>query len=197
MGTYDSNEPRSSFGLYLFIAVVVAAVVSVGFFVGKLTLGSKDNPGSKPERVVKVEEPAPVEPEVGNEPDPFDHRTKERVMPADSILPDTAEEMLAGLGEGFSEVDPEVLLKKIGASLEGGDLRSAADMIGKNALSESHLKAFRQLSESGKPKLHLVKPVSEIGELEANRRARWAINLDGLMKSRIFFDLERLSLIHI
>lgn len=191
MGTYDSSEPRSSFGLYLFIAVVVAAVVSVGFFVSKISLGSNDDPGPEPEPVVKVEEPAPVEPEVDGEPDPFGHRTKERVMPVDSVMPDTAEEMLAGLGTGFSEVDPEVLLKKIGASLEGGDLRSAAGMIGKNALSESHLKAFRQLSESGKLKLHLVKPVSEIGELEANRRARWAINLDNLMKSRIFFDLER------
>ncbi|MDB4537095.1 OmpA family protein [Akkermansiaceae bacterium] len=191
MGTYDSYEPRSSFGLVLFIGVLVACVVSVGIFVSNFDYGSKDQSDTAPEPVAEVQPAAPVEPVVEKEADPFDHQLEKRVMPADSVMPSSPEEMLAELGAGFEEIDPEVLLKKIGTSLEEGEIVRAAAMIGKDALDESHLKAFRQLSESGKLKLHLVKPVSEIGELEANRRARWAINLDNFMKTRIYFDLAR------
>ena len=191
MGTYDSYEPRSRFGIFVVIALVVASVVPLGIFIANRTSGDEESGVEKVEAVAEKEIVSESVEEKPKENDPFDLRPKERVMPADSVMPDTAEDMLAGLGAGFSEVDPEVLLKKIGETLEGGEIKKAAGMIGKDALNESHLNAFRNLSDAGKLKLHMAKPVSEIGELEANRRARWAINLDGLSKDRIYFDLAR------
>ena len=47
------------------------------------------------------------------------------------------------------------------------------------------------MAAEGPLKLMAERPVSEIGELEINRRARWALNLDDDYGSRIYFDLQR------
>ena len=189
MSTYDSYEPRSNFGLFVFIGFVVAALVAGGVYVMQKA-GGDDNAGSetnKPlEKTVKKAPAMPPGPE-----DPFKIRPEDPEMKADTVIPATPEQTLVDLGLGVAEFDPEALLKKIGETLELGNFEEAAVMIGKDALDERHLTGLKDLSASGSFRLNAANPVSEIGELEANRRSRWALNLDDESGARIYFDLLR------
>ena len=96
---------------------------------------------------------------------------------------------------GLSELDPEVLLRKIGASLEQSDIRTASTLIGRQALDESQLKRLQALAGMGDFRLHSVKPVMEIGELEANRRARGLsiLKVPATIESTSTFSVEKLA----
>ena len=50
---------------------------------------------------------------------------------------------------------------------------------------------LRKLAGEATLKLNMQRPISEIGELELNKRARWALNLEDDFGSRIYFDLLR------
>jgi len=92
---------------------------------------------------------------------------------------------------GAAELKPEVLLEKIGKSLEESDLVRASMLIGRKALDESQLEGLRKLAAIGDFRLSSMDPVMEIGELEANRKSRWALNFEGEKGARIYFDLLR------
>ena len=192
MSTYYSDEPRSNFGLYFFLGVIAVGLILVGLFATQCT--------PKPDDSAEADsESAPVEKEAdafsdesyeGSTPkvvDPFDQVPN----PEEVAKEKTNADVLAAAGMGGVDLDPKSLLEKIGASLEAQEFESAASLIGKNALSEGHLQGLRALADAGKLKLNRMHPVSEIGELEANRRARWALNLDDEMGARIYFDLAR------
>lgn len=195
MSTYDSYEPPSKFGLYVMLAFVVAALLGAGIYflqsdgdeepVARKVVESKKE--AEPEAV--VEEAAVVEkPETI---DPFDAEPKPIADPIDTIKDPTPEQMLIDAGMGAAELDPKVLLEKIGRSLEISDVEKATMLIGQKALDESHLKGLRALAARGDFRLTAAKPVVEIGELQANRRARWALNFEGEKGARIYFDLLR------
>jgi len=188
MSTYDSYEPQSKFGLYVILAFVAAALLGTGVYF--LNSGGDDEPVAQKVPVRKeaeaepvVEKPEPI--------DPFDAEPKPIIQPLDTVMPPTPEQMLIDAGMGAAELDPKVLLEKIGRSLEMSDLEKATTLIGQKALDDSHLRGLQALADKGDFRLSAMDPVVEIGELEANRRSRWALNFQGEQGARIYFDLLR------
>lgn len=188
MNTYDSYEPQSNFGLYVIVAFVAAALVGTGVYF--IDWGSEDEPVAQKAPMKKVAEPARVV-EKPEPIDPFDAGPKPILQPADTVKPPTPDQMLVDAGLGAAELDPQALLEKIGRSLEMSDFDKVTMLIGKKALDQSHIKGLQKLAESRDFRLSALEPVVEIGELEANRRSRWALNLQGEPGARIYFDLLR------
>lgn len=172
---YD-NEPRSYFGLAAFASILVICGVLVVF-----VLKSK----STPEGEAKEEVAADPVKETVQEPTP---------TPVSLEMKETVEEkpesIFETLGMGVAAYDPAKLVDQIGRNLEAGDVMAAANMIGRKALSQAQLDQLHRLHRASQLKLNMERPVTEIGELELNRRARWALNLewDG---GRIYLDLIR------
>lgn len=108
------------------------------------------------------------------------------------LPPETTEETLENLGVGYSAADPAELLQRIGDALEKGDMTAVSKLIGKDALDSGSLARLRQLGENSPLRLRKPGGVREIGELELNRLARWALELDEREagRDRIFFDLR-------
>lgn len=190
MSTYDSFEPRSNFSLFVFLAFVAAALLGTGVYFLQ-TSGSSEPTVAKsavPEK--QKEEPVAekVEPKLF---DPFDVEPELQPEPIDTVAPPTPEQMLIDAGMGAAELQPEVLLEKIGRSLEESDFKKASTLIGRKALNESQLQGLRSLAAMGGFRLSSMDSVMEIGELEANRKARWALNFEGKKGARIYFDLLR------
>lgn len=187
MSNYHSDEPRSNFELYFFLGVISIGLVVIGFFATQCSQNPEDiafKPQEEKPAEFLPDEPAEVPLPEKN--DPFDAGSDTLVTGEK-----TAAEILTSAGMGATELDPIILLQKIGDALEAKELNSAAALIGKDALDESHLEGLRTLAEADKLKMHQVRPISEIGELEANRKSRWALNLDDDLGSRIYFDLAR------
>lgn len=190
MSTYDSYEPRSNFGLFVFLAFLAAALIGIGSYLfqsnnseepAAIKPASPQNPEIK--TVVKKVEPKSF--------DPFDTEPEPEPEPVDTVAPSTPEQILVDAGMGAAELKPEVLLEKIGKSLEESDLVRASMLIGRKALDESQLEGLRKLAAIGDFRLSSMDPVMEIGELEANRKSRWALNFEGEKGARIYFDLLR------
>ncbi|RYG29808.1 MAG: OmpA family protein, partial [Burkholderiales bacterium] len=80
----------------------------------------------------------------------------------------------------------------IGTALETGDFEKLGQLIGKQALDDGTRKRLAQLATQT-PKLRKPNAVQEVGELELNKRARWALWLEGVEagRDRIFFDLRQ------
>ena len=190
MSTYDSYEPRSNFGLFVFLSFLAAALIGIGSYLFQSN-NSEEPAAIKPaspqnpeiETVVKKVEPKPF--------DPFDTEPEPEPEPVDTVAPSTPEQILVDAGMGAAELKPEVLLEKIGKSLEESDLVRASMLIGRKALDESQLEGLRKLAAIGDFRLSSMDPVMEIGELEANRKSRWALNFEGEKGARIYFDLLR------
>ncbi len=108
--------------------------------------------------------------------------------------PEDPATVLADLGLGLGAVDPAVLVAQIAKALEAGDLAKVGRLIGKDALDAATIARLKQLSSN---QIHLRQPdgVREVGELELNTRARWALELDGQPagRDRIFLDLHKLD----
>ena len=192
MSTYDSYEPRSNFGLFVFLAFIAAALIGAGAYF--MQGGSEEEPSvEKPAPELPKEVVVKQEPVVKAEPiDPFNSDPVPQPEPKDTVKDPTPEQMLIDAGLGAAELDPETLLKKIGKALEDSDLKQTTALIGQKALDESHLKGLQALAEKGDFRLSAMDPVIEIGELEANRKSRWALNMQGSQKgARIYFDLLR------
>ena len=106
--------------------------------------------------------------------------------------PDTTEETLETLGVGYSSPDPAELLTRIGEALEKGDIAAVSKLIGKQALDPESLAKLEILANNGTLRLRRPGGVREIGELELNRLARWALELEEREagRDRILFDLR-------
>ncbi|MDE0826780.1 MAG: OmpA family protein [Akkermansiaceae bacterium] len=182
--SYESYESRSSKAFPL----ILAAIVAIGYVVFLLVKGM----GQKPEETGDTGNPsgAPevVEPKI---PGPIVIPDAPGEDPKETVKEESAEEILKRLGVGVSAVDPEALVEQIGRTLEKGEVAEAAKMIGSRALTPDQLARLREMAAAGPFKLKAERPVSEIGELEINRRARWALNIDDDFGSRIYFDLQR------
>lgn len=176
--TYDSHESRSTFGLIALVAVVVICgillVLVARFFTTSDDKGSAANAAEEPEEAVRV---------LG--------KLSEAPDPEVTVPPESPTEILETLGIGVSATDPALLVEQIGRNLEAGQVRAAANMIGRKALSEGQFKQLQKLALDAQLKLNMKRPISEIGELEVNKRARWALNLEDDYGSRIYLDLLR------
>lgn len=190
MSTYYSDEPRSNFGLYFFFGVIGIGLVLIGLFATQCSPKQDEVVNEKPELMAEKSEVLPEE-AVEEQPVASSDAFSGDPTPEKTQKEKTNAEILTAAGMGAAELDPKVLLQKIGESLEAQEFETAVTLIGKDAIDESHLLGLRALANAGKLKMNRVHPVSEIGELEANRRARWALNLDDEMGARIYFDLSR------
>lgn len=176
--TYDSYESRSTFGLVALVAVVVICggllFLVARYFTSSDEQSAGGSAAEEPEEVVRV---------LGKLSDPPD---QEATAP-----PETSTEILNSLGIGVSAANPALLVEQIGRNLEAGQVRAAANMIGRKALTEDQFDQLQKLARDAQLKLNMNRPISEIGELELNKRARWALNLEDDYGSRIYLDLLR------
>lgn len=160
---------------FLGLAAILAAA-ALGLLILKLGSGKPSLPASKnaPAREGKTPIPPVIE---GND----------QPMPIE-----TSEEILANLGVGYATADPADLLARIGDALEKGDMAALSKLIGKDALSQADLEKLTALSKTSPFRLRRPGGVREVGELELNRLARWALELDQREsgRDRIFFDLR-------
>lgn len=169
---HDSRFPL------VFIAGALGLAGAVGFLYLK-----RDKPAVLP--------PPPAAPVVEETPAPAPQPIPANQQESAADVPMNPEEALANAGVGLAAVDPSELLAKIGEALEAGDFQKLGELIGKEALDDATRKRLAQLAAQT-PKLRRPDAVQEVGELELNRRARWALWLDGLEagRNRIFFDLQ-------
>ncbi len=165
---------RSTISYFFFALAAAISISAVTFYFLRPGVPPKPNPPVTPATVVEETPP----PEITGLADP---------MPAED-----SETVLADLGVGISAADPEVLVAQIATALEAGDLAAVGRLIGKDALDEPTLARLKELSATP---LRLRQPngVREVGEIELNARARWALELDGQEpgRDRIFLDLRR------
>lgn len=174
---YDSYESRSAFGVVVLVAAVVVSGVAF-FFVARFLSSegneAKDSGGAEePAEVVRALDKAP-----------------EQFGPVEvTVAPESADRILNSLGIGVTTADPALLVEQIGRTLEAGKVQAAANLIGRKALSEDQVRQLQELADQGRLKLDEDRPISEIGELEVNRRGRWALNLSDDYGSRIYLDL--------
>ncbi len=164
--------------------VFVAGAVGLAAVVGTLYLKR----GKEPAPVVPPRPPVAEVPKESPEPAAIPATQQESEVDE----PQDPEAALANAGVGLAAVDPAELLEKIGQALEAGDFQKLGELIGREALDETTRKRLAQLALQA-PKLRRPNAVQEVGELELNSRARWALWLEGLEagRNRIFFDLKR------
>jgi len=181
--SYESPERGNSWG----VAVLVGIVIGIGFlvyFVAQNGGGEEAAPAAAGGPLPPAGQIEVVEPPAAADP------TQPPPTP-DSTAPETPGEILETLGIGVTAADPGLLVEQIGRNLEAGEIRAAANIIGRQALSDAQLQRLHELAAEARLTLNRERPISEIGELEINRRARWALNLQGNDGSRIYFDLQR------
>ena len=109
-----------------------------------------------------------------------------------SMPPESTESIPGDPGTGIKSADPAELLARIGAALEKGDMNTVSQLIGKQALDTQNLDRLTALAQNGSFRLRDPGGVREVGELELNRLARWALELDEREpgRDRILFDLR-------
>jgi OOP family OmpA-OmpF porin len=103
---------------------------------------------------------------------------------------ETPGEALAALGVGLALENPAALMAQIAESLQAGEVAAAIRLIGKEGLAADQAELLAKLTRESRIKLRAQNPIQEVGELEINRRGRWALNLED-HERRIFFDLLR------
>ena len=87
--------------------------------------------------------------------------------------------------------DPVDLITSIGNALANQDFATAEKLIGERAMSDETRARLKQMVSSQQLKLRAPNPVREVGEIELNRRARYALELTDREpgRDRIYFDL--------
>lgn len=114
---------------------------------------------------------------------------------AEPMPVETPEQALKDLGLGLAVVDPADLVNRISEALEAGDFAAAGKLIGKDAFDPAVLAQLQALAAARPLKLRQPHGVREVGEVELNALARWALELDGQEagRDRIFLDLRRID----
>ena len=140
-------------------------------------------PGVNPE----PPQAAPVVEEIADVPEPA-------AIPEEIVAPPNPETVLSDLGIGLSTATPEELVDQIAKALETGDFTTLSRIIGNKALDSQTSERLKILSAS-LPRLRQPGGITEVGEIELNARARWALELDGAEagRDRIFLDLKRVG----
>lgn len=119
--------------------------------------------------------------------------TSAAMQEAESDTPLSPLEALEMAGLGAQTKSPETLLADIHAAFEKRDFEALGNLIGAKALTPEARARLNAMAEAGMPQLREHGPVREVGEMELNRRNRWALQFDdaGLGRDQIFFDLKK------
>lgn len=173
--SYYEDEPRSHFGLYVALGVITFCLL--GYFGLSSLLDSSSKQSAQPER--------------SNQTPPKNEAPPETLtLPVDDLPEPTEEETLIDTGLQIDALKPETLLKQIGDSLKHGDFEAALTLIGEDNIAPEHLQRLKKLHSENRLQLDSESPVIEIGELDRNRRTRFALNL-GNDQPPIYLDLAR------
>lgn len=153
-----------------------------------MRMGVNDVP---PPRVL----PGPATPPSGDGKSPSDEQPTESLPTEEKPTPsDDPETVLKDLGVGLTTSDPADLVNRIAKALEEGDMNNVGKLIGKQAMDEQTAARLKALAASP---MHIRQPggIREIGEIELNKRTRWAIELEGAEPGRdqIIIDLQRVD----
>jgi outer membrane protein OmpA-like peptidoglycan-associated protein len=89
--------------------------------------------------------------------------------------------------------DPVDLITSIGNALANQDFATAEKLIGERAMNGETRARLKEMVASQQLKLKAPNPVREVGELEINRRSRYALELKDREpgRDRIYFDLVK------
>ncbi|HSP42093.1 MAG TPA: hypothetical protein VLO11_04430, partial [Luteolibacter sp.] len=100
--------------------------------------------------------------------------------------PETA---LDSLGLSISARSPEDLVEKFTAAFEAGDIATLGKMLGDNHAQPDAIARLEALAGQTRR----LNAVREVGEIELNKRTRWALRLEGAEpgRDRIALDLVR------
>lgn len=163
----------------LLAALVFGGVVTLLFLIRNA------NPAAEEPVVPPVPERTPVEsdgesesePGPGASPDPAD----EVAVTPDPVVPQS----------GARADSPKQIMGLVNEALAKGDLETFERLMGSKALTPAARDRLAGLAAEGKLKLSPEGP-GEVGELELNELARWALRLDGAEdgRDRLLFDLE-------
>ena len=106
--------------------------------------------------------------------------------------PETPDEIMKDLGKGLASEDPAKLIALIGKALEKGDMNTVSQLIGKQAHDAQNFAKLTALARDSSFRVRQPSGIREIGELELNRLARWALELEEREsgRDRILFDLR-------
>lgn len=163
--------PRSPLPLIVTAVVIAAAVVLL--YLNRSPERFQPTPPEATESAPSAEKPEPPSLLEGIENLPAD-------QPADPLS------ALENAGVALGSSDPADLVGRIGEALETGDWEAVAKLLGADALPEPTRRQLIDLAANGG--LKLAQPPREVGELELNRRARWALPLTG-DRPPLFLDL--------
>lgn len=200
MSRYDSPEPSSHFNTLIMVALVAATFIATSLYYtiikkedDDVSIAQDKVPESRlenvrPDKVSPIEEAeTPI-----IESTPSTQTASE--VPVATELPTVSPEPIAPVttivvdkkSEGISAETPQILLQKISKALGDGDIEKMAKLIGDEKISSTQQAILKAL----KPELE-KNPIREIGELKANRKARWAFQLSQPASTQIHFDLTR------
>lgn len=214
MSTYDSHEPSSPFGLWVAVAFLGALSLGGGAFwflqrsgegeaspevispvaeeadrqpPEKAQISRTEGPGSQPDDREKEEGPTEV---------PSRAKTSTPVADSGESIgrsgnsPPAEDEPTAALA-AWSGADPAVLLEEVARTLADGRLTDLPRLLGAGTLEEDHLRTLKEFADNGRVPLAAARPIREIGELEANRRVRWALAFEESAGGELQFDFIR------
>ncbi|MEO1857074.1 MAG: OmpA family protein [Rubritalea sp.] len=107
--------------------------------------------------------------------------SNEQIPDSDPLPPQTAEEMAADMGMTLDFSNPEDYMAKIVEIIQKAknedDAEAIIRLIGKQSLTKEQEAMLRKLVAEQGLKIDPENPFEKIGELKANKLARWAINL--------------------
>lgn len=112
------------------------------------------------------------------------------VIDPEAGVEESSEEALETLGVGVDMKNPAALMAEIAETIRAGDLAAFTRLIGEEGMTDEQAKRLAELIAGSGLSLRKENAVREVGELEINRRTRWALRMEEEGR-RIFFDLVR------
>jgi len=101
-----------------------------------------------------------------------------------TLPPQTPEQILENLGVGLATKNPADLLNQVSEALKRGDMTQVAKLIGNDAMDADTFTLLTALAKQP----HSFR---EVGEIELNKRTRWALEFGEKEKIHIYFDLHQ------
>ena len=164
---------------FLALAVVLAAAAVV-----LLVTRSGKKPGDVPASPSPEKSSRSEIPEAGHEP----------IEGLDQPMePATPNETMEDLGVSYLASDPAELLARVSLAIEQNNMADFSKLIEEGTLEPAQLARLKALASDGSLRFRKQGVAREIGELELNRRSRWALELEKREagRNRIYFDLRR------
>jgi OOP family OmpA-OmpF porin len=119
--------------------------------------------------------------------------SSEQIPYTDPLPPQTAEEIAKDMGMTLDFSNPEDYMAKIVEIMQKAknedDAEAIIRIIGKRSLTKEQDARLRKLVAEQKLKIDPENPFEKIGDLQANKLARWAINLQD--SAPILLDVKR------